>query len=103
MERAGCRSYRSSGVAGIAGIANAEKPGRAYIRNTALICYDSKPIPKHDKTSKNLQRFDSMAKGPLTHDLGYGDTADMEVLLEEVSKLLVAYASAIDSNRRASH
>jgi four helix bundle protein len=37
----------------------------------------------------------------LTHDLGYGDTADMEILLEEVSKLLVAYASAIESNRRA--
>ncbi|MBV8376932.1 MAG: four helix bundle protein [Verrucomicrobia bacterium] len=35
----------------------------------------------------------------LVQDLGYGATADMEALLEEVSKLLVAYASALDSNR----
>ena len=36
----------------------------------------------------------------LVQDLGYGSTADMEVLLEEVSQLLLAYASAIESNRR---
>jgi four helix bundle protein len=35
----------------------------------------------------------------LTQDLGYGATADLESLLEEVSKLLFAYASAIQSNR----
>src|SRR5260370_37295512 len=35
----------------------------------------------------------------LIQDLGYADTTDMEALLEEVSKLLVAYASAIESNR----
>lgn len=39
----------------------------------------------------------------LIENLGYGATADMEVLLEEVSKLLVSYASAIESNRRAPH
>ena len=35
----------------------------------------------------------------LVQDLGYAATADMEALLEEVSKLLVAYASAIESDR----
>jgi hypothetical protein len=35
----------------------------------------------------------------LVQDLGYGVTADIEVLLEEVSKLLSAYASAIESKR----
>jgi len=35
----------------------------------------------------------------LIQDLGYAATADMEALLEEVSKLLVAYAKAIESNR----
>jgi four helix bundle protein len=34
----------------------------------------------------------------LTQDLGYGATADMEALLEEVSKVLLTYASAIKSN-----
>jgi four helix bundle protein len=34
----------------------------------------------------------------LTQDLGYGTTAEMKSLLEEVSKLLVAYAGAIESN-----
>jgi four helix bundle protein len=37
----------------------------------------------------------------LTQDLGYAATTDMEALLEEVSKLLVAYASAIESNHSA--
>jgi four helix bundle protein len=35
----------------------------------------------------------------LTQDLGYGATAELESLLEEVSKLLFAYACAIQSNR----
>jgi four helix bundle protein len=35
----------------------------------------------------------------LTQDLGYGVTSDMEILLEEVSKLLTAYSKAIQSNR----
>jgi four helix bundle protein len=35
----------------------------------------------------------------LTQDLGYAATTDLEPLLEEVSKLLVAYATAIESNR----
>jgi four helix bundle protein len=34
----------------------------------------------------------------LTQDLGYGATAEMEIQLEEVSKVLLAYASAIESN-----
>jgi four helix bundle protein len=34
----------------------------------------------------------------LIQDLGYGATADMEALLEEVSKVLLTYASAIKSN-----
>jgi four helix bundle protein len=34
----------------------------------------------------------------LTQDLDYGVTADMETLLEEVSKVLLAYVSAIESN-----
>jgi len=36
----------------------------------------------------------------LTHDLGYASTAGADAPLEEVSKLLVAYAGAIESNRR---
>ena len=35
----------------------------------------------------------------LVQDLGYGSTEEMEAVLEEVSKLLIAYASAIESNR----
>ena len=35
----------------------------------------------------------------LTQDLGYAAATDMEVLLEEVSKILVAYTSAIESTR----
>jgi four helix bundle protein len=35
----------------------------------------------------------------LVQDLGYGATTDLEALLEEVSKLLVAYAKAIESDR----
>jgi hypothetical protein len=35
----------------------------------------------------------------LTQDLGYGATADLESLLEEVSKLFSAYSCALQSNR----
>jgi hypothetical protein len=35
----------------------------------------------------------------LIQDLGYGATTDMGVLPEEVSRLLVAYAKAIESHR----
>jgi hypothetical protein len=43
-----------------------------------------------------------LAKSPSlrTGDLGYGSTVDMEVLLEDVSKLLLAYANAIEPNPR---
>src|SRR5271163_4723926 len=34
----------------------------------------------------------------LTQDLGYGATAEMESLLEQISKLLFAYASGIELN-----
>jgi four helix bundle protein len=49
-------------------------------------------------------RFMNLAEGSLeecryylilAHDLGYGDTDQLAVLLEEVSKLLNAYAAAI--------
>ena len=49
-------------------------------------------------------RFINLAEGSLeecryylilAHDLGYGDTGPLTALLEEVSKLLNAYASAI--------
>jgi four helix bundle protein len=35
----------------------------------------------------------------LIEDLGYGSTAEMESLLEEVSKLLAAYVAVIESRR----
>jgi four helix bundle protein len=53
-------------------------------------------------------RFLNMSRGSLeecryymilVQDLGYGVTADIEVLLEEVSKLLSAYASDVEANR----
>jgi hypothetical protein len=34
----------------------------------------------------------------LIQDLGYGSTTEMEALSEETSKLLVAYAGAIETN-----
>src|SRR5713226_6489312 len=52
-------------------------------------------------------RFMNMAEGSLeecryylilAHDLGYGDTGQLTALLEEVSKLLNAYAGAILSS-----
>ena len=54
-------------------------------------------------------RFFNVAQGSLeecryylilTQDLGYASTVDADALLEEVSKLLVAYARAIESKRR---
>ena len=49
-------------------------------------------------------RFLNMAEGSieecryyliLAHDLGYGDTAQLTILIEEVSKMLNAYATTI--------
>jgi hypothetical protein len=51
-------------------------------------------LRRHGK-SKDMCRYYLI----LTQDLGYAATTDMEALLQEVSKLLVAYASAIESNR----
>ena len=76
---------------------------RAAISIPANIAEGFKKREVSDKT-----RFLNIAQGSveecryyliLTQDLGYGATADMEILLEEVSELLVAYASAIESNR----
>lgn len=76
---------------------------RAAISIPANIAEGFKKRGVSDKT-----RFLNIAQGSLeecryylflTADLGYGVTADLEILLEEVSKLLVAYASAIESNR----
>jgi four helix bundle protein len=76
---------------------------RAAISIPANIAEGFKKRGASDKT-----RFLNIAQGSLeecryylilTEDLGYGATVDMEVLLEEVSKLLVAYATTIESNR----
>ena len=76
---------------------------RAAISIPANIAEGFKKRGVSDKT-----RFLNIAQGSLeecryylllTVDLGYGATGDMEILLEEVSKLLVAYASAIESKR----
>ena len=54
-------------------------------------------------------RFLNVAQGSLeecryylipVEDLGYGTAAEMELLLGALSKLIVAYASAIESNRQ---
>jgi len=76
---------------------------RAAISIPANIAEGFKKRGVSDKT-----RFLNIAQGSLEEcryyliliqDLGYGTTAEMEALLEEVSKLLVAYARAIESNR----
>ena len=76
---------------------------RAAISIAANIVEGFKKRGLSDKT-----RFLNVAQGSLeecryylilTQDLGYGSTADTEALLEEISKLLIAYASAIESNR----
>ena len=78
---------------------------RAAISISANIAEGFKKRGASDKT-----RFLNVAQGSLeecryylilSQDLGYGATLEMESLLEEVSKLLVAYASAIESNRRS--
>jgi four helix bundle protein len=77
---------------------------RAAISIPANIAEGFRKRGMSDKT-----RFLNVAQGSLeecryylilTQDLGYACTAEAEAVLEEVSKLLVAYASAIESNRR---
>jgi len=77
---------------------------RAAISIPANIAEGFRKRGMSDKT-----RFFNVAHGSLeerryylilTQDLGYASTADADALLEEVSKLLVAYARAIESNRR---
>ena len=77
---------------------------RAAISIPANIAEGFRKRGMSDKT-----RFLNIAQGSLeecryylilTQDLGYASTADADALLEEVSKLLVAYARAIESNRR---
>ena len=76
---------------------------RAAISIPANIAEGFKKRGVSDKT-----RFLNIAEGSLEEcryylilieDLGYGAIADLEALLEEVSKMLIAYASAIESNR----
>jgi four helix bundle protein len=76
---------------------------RAAISIPANIAEGFKKRGTSDKT-----RFFNIAQGSLeecryylilVQDLGYGATADMEAVLEEISKLLIAYATAIESNR----
>jgi hypothetical protein len=61
--------------------------------------------PNAKRQTPNAKR--QIAQGPLeeyryylilVQDLGYDTTANIEAVLEEVSKLLIAYASAIESN-----
>jgi four helix bundle protein len=77
---------------------------KAAISIAANIAEGFKKRGANDKT-----RFFNTAQGSLeecryylilTQDLGYANTAQAETLLEEVSKLLVAYARAVDANRR---
>jgi four helix bundle protein len=79
---------------------------RAAISIPANIAEGFRKRGESDKT-----RFLNVAQGPLEEsryyliliqDLGYGTTIEIEPLLEEVSKLLVAYARAIESNRTPS-
>jgi four helix bundle protein len=76
---------------------------RAAISIPANIAEGFRKRGANDKT-----RFLNAAQGSLeesryylilTQDLGYGATTEIESLLEEVSKLLVAYARAIELNK----
>jgi hypothetical protein len=58
------------------------------------------------RSSVRAEEVQELQKGQMANFSGYSITfyclvaiADMEALLEEVSKMLVAYASAIESNR----
>ena len=77
---------------------------KAAISIAANIAEGFKKRGANDKT-----RFFNTAQGSLeecryylilTRDLGYADIVEAETLLEEVSKLLVAYARAVDAIRR---
>ena len=78
------------------------KMRRAAVSIPANIAEGFRRRGKADKA-----RFMNVAEGSLeecryylilAHDLGYGDTGRLTALLEEVSKLLNAYASAILSS-----
>jgi four helix bundle protein len=75
---------------------------RAAISIPANVAEGFKKRGANDKT-----RFLNIAQGSLeecryylilVQDLGYGTTANIEAVLEEVSKLLIAYATAIEAN-----
>ena len=75
---------------------------RAAVSVPANIAEGFKKRSRPDKA-----RFMNIAQGSLeecryylilAHDLGYGDTIRLTALLEEVSKLLSAYAGAILSS-----
>ena len=77
---------------------------KAAISIAANIAEGFKKRGASDKT-----RFLNTAQGSLeecryylilTQDLGYAQTSEMENLLQQVSKLLVAYARAVEANRR---
>jgi four helix bundle protein len=77
---------------------------RAAISIAANIVEGFKRRGLNDKT-----RFFNIAQGSLeecryylilTQDLGYADTKNLEIFLEEVSKLLSAYSVAVGTNKR---
>jgi four helix bundle protein len=77
---------------------------RAAISIAANIAEGFKKRGLNDKT-----RFFNIAQGSLeecryylilAQDLGYSDTRNLEMFLEEVSKLLSAYSRAVRTNKR---